>query len=95
MTPESIKETLAKHPSGRMLVKYVRVGDVYRFGDLYGDHQRLVQPGEIVRSAGFIMLDCDDKLTLEVKDRRSDGLRMGPVPDDEANLKALFGVQSL
>ena len=90
LTQEQIKEILAKNDF--VVFKYVRVGEDYRFAvvDVYGvEHKQLLNNKEKAKSAGFCTLDRGQVILPEIP---STSLKLGPAPDDEANLKKLFAL---
>lgn len=73
------------------IVKYVRVGDEYRFCAAEGNHSNLVTEGETPISAGFIYYNNDSGLNIQLSYERSMTLNyLGPADcDDEAIGKIL------
>lgn len=74
-------------------VKYVRVGEEYRFVSNHGNHSQLVTEDENPCAAGFVHYETgeDGKFICIYRDQSSFSLRIGPLPEDSANIAQLLG----
>lgn len=88
-TPDEIK-TWIEAEGGIASLKYVRVGDEYRFvvaGSLTTpDHKDMLNPGETPTSAAYVSV-ADGVVRVQGE---SMTLKMGRASDDEDNLRAIF-----
>jgi len=73
-------------------VKFVRIGDEYRFCHYMGVHWILLKKNEKAYSAGFISVDLvvgDFELKREI----SSSLNLGPASDDGKKLSKCLGLK--
>lgn len=87
---EQAKQLLQEE--GYLYLKYVRVGDTFRFADATSfyqpNHVDMIAEGEEAVSASYLKVT---KGMLQT-DGWSTTLRIGPAGDDEELLRKLFGV---
>lgn len=88
VTPEQVKTILKTNHL--VIVKYVRVGDEYRFVGMDGwpipNHDSMLKAGETPVSAAFCKV-YRDRVDVE---GHSMTLKMGPAPDDICHLSRIF-----
>lgn len=77
------------------IVKFVRIGDEYRFCSTYTDHDALVQPNETAKSAGFVSYDTgvNGQKTFKLLDRSSMTLKLGPSEEDGPGIREALGFE--
>ncbi len=87
ITVEDIQNIISKGQAAN--VKYVRLNDEFRYGIADGplEHRHLIDDAEVPTSAGFFTLFKGDLFHHSIP---SSSLGVGPLPEDEVMLKAIF-----
>ncbi len=85
----TVEQILAKvHEGLGCYVKYVRVGDTFRFCGFMENHSSLLQDGEVPTSAAAVGIN---ETGIRVRES-SMLLKIGPADDDSERLSKLFNL---